>query len=323
MPERTSLARDVHEGFRSPGWAPLSGAEHAASPRTEHERLPDWQRAEERYRLLLTTIAERVWRFALTPPLELRGEPRGLAAAMLRRARLVECNPPWAHEPDDAGAETPPSLWLSDVLMGTYTEQLDLLERFVRSEFRLVDVRTTEWDRTGHARTVFTNLVGMVECGQLQGIWGAQRPVEADQPLERLPVQFSETLPDDVTLLDEHGVILFESPSMEQRLGYSARGRSGDRVYDHVHPEDSEALREALAEVRLTPGSTGPVVKLRARHADGQWQPRAAVVRHLAAIPGPPLLALSLLEGEPGVPDASGPAARTLGAYRPSRGAAE
>lgn len=299
MHSRSSLAMDGHEGTTRPGWAPtlqsLSAAAHAPLTSTE-SHLPDWQQAEHRYQILLSTIAERVWRFSLRPALPLDCEPEVVATAILRRARLVECNPAWTHVSGEEAPDDISGLWLPDVLMGTYPEQMELLCEFVRSGFRMVDVRTTEWDRTGRPIGVLTNLVGIIEDGRLSGLWGAQRPLAPDAALDRTPHVFSRGLSDHVTIIDREGRILFESPGMESVLGYGDGDRKGQDLFGHIAIEDTAGLREVFAQVLLTPGSTGPLTVVRARHREGTWRSHAIVVSHLDGIPGPPLLALSVLD---------------------------
>lgn len=299
MHSRSSLAREGLEGTTRPGWTPT------LQSRPEIVRLEPpaaardgaaWQQAEHRYQLLLSTIAERVWRFALDPALPLDADPEVVATAILRRARLVECNPAWTHV---SGHDDPceiRGLWLPDVLMGTYPEQMELLTEFVRSGLRLVDVRTTEWDRSGHSIGVLTNLVGIVENDRLSGLWGAQRPLTPGDELGRQPHVFSRGLSDNVTIADGDGVILFESPGMERVLGFDDGERKGADLFAHIATEDAPGLREVFAQVLLTPGSTGPLTVLRARHRDATWRSHAVVVSHLDGIPGPPLLALSVLD---------------------------
>jgi PAS domain-containing protein len=299
MLDRTPHARMAIEGHRRQGAALLqqqSKTAQVTSHRTEagERPEPEWQKAEHRYQLLLTTIAERVWRFELAPALDIEEAPEVLAAALLRRARMVECNPPFSQSAES----TPPSLglWLSDVLMGTYPEQLQLLEHFVSSGFRLVDVKTTEWDASGQPHSVLTNLVGIVEDDRLVGLWGAQRSINPAQNLERQPHLFSRQLSESVTLVNREGTILFESPGMEQSLGVIANARKGRNLFDEVHPGDVLALREVLDQVVLTPGATSPILKVRERRANGIWKPFALVLSHLADVPGPPVIAMSMLD---------------------------
>ncbi|MEQ1833043.1 MAG: PAS domain S-box protein [Candidatus Eisenbacteria bacterium] len=329
MHSRSSLATDGHEGTTRPGWAPTLHSLSASDPSQltfTVSEVPDWQLAEHRYHILLSTIAERVWRFSLTPSLPLDHEPEVLATAILRRARLVECNPAWTHLSGEEAADDISGLWLPDVLMGTYPEQMELLSTFARSGFRLVDVRTTEWDRTGRPIGVLTNLVGIVEDGRLSGLWGAQRPLTPETTLDRTPHVFSRGLSDQVTIADRDGRILFESPGMECALGLAEGERRGQDLFAHVAPEDIAGLRDAFDQVLLTPGATGPLTVVRARHRDGDWRSHAIVVSHLDGLPGPPLLALSVLDVTPrahsetsgledlapGEPAASGSAAEPL-----------
>ncbi|OLV18258.1 PAS domain S-box protein [Deinococcus marmoris] len=77
---------------------------------------------------------------------------------------------------------------------------------------------------------------------------------------------------DLITLLDQHGQILYQSPSARQHLGHD-RDRAPRRQHislDHLHPEDREWVARQVHLSR--PGETLTLRPYRMRHANGSWR---------------------------------------------------
>lgn len=77
---------------------------------------------------------------------------------------------------------------------------------------------------------------------------------------------------DMVTVVDESGVVLYESPSIEESLGYTPEELVGEQVFDYIHPDDQQAAietfyRVTVADERYSTGS----LEIRFRHKDGSW----------------------------------------------------
>src|SRR5262249_10985641 len=76
---------------------------------------------------------------------------------------------------------------------------------------------------------------------------------------------------DGSPLFDRNAVILYASPAVRRTLGYAPEEVVGRDSFDLMHPSDEPALREAWAEVLLTPGGSRTMT-FRARHKDGTWR---------------------------------------------------
>ena len=113
--------------------------------------------AEQRYRWLVATAAEGIWRFALEPPVPLDLPENELALAILEHGRLAECNRAYARH---YGFEEPRELLgfsLADMMSGSRDEQFGVVLEFVRSDFRLSDLETLEHDRAGRSSSATTS----------------------------------------------------------------------------------------------------------------------------------------------------------------------
>ncbi|HEX6710140.1 MAG TPA: PAS domain S-box protein [Rubrobacter sp.] len=76
---------------------------------------------------------------------------------------------------------------------------------------------------------------------------------------------------DIFTVLEVDGTIRYESPAIEEVLGYRPDELVGRNAFGYVHPEDLEQVIDAFAEGILDAGSTRRV-EFRFRHKDGSWR---------------------------------------------------
>ncbi len=255
---------------------------------------------EQRYRWFVATAADGIWRFELDPPVPLDLPEDELAAAILERGRLAECNRACARR---HGFERPGELvgrHLTDLMPGSHDEQLGTALEFVRSGFRLSGLETTDHDRAGRPFFVRNHVVGLVENGGLVGGWGTQRDLteqkQAEEELRASESHFRsviENVSDVVTLMDADGTIRFESPSVERVFGYGREELVGRNAFDLLHPDDLARVSQDLARLVQDPGATSPVIELRARHKDGSWRTFEVVGKCLAAPSGPPSIVMS------------------------------
>ena len=81
-------------------------------------------------------------------------------------------------------------------------------------------------------------------------------------------------------ILEAGGTIEYESPAVEQVLGFKVEDRIGQSAFDALHPDDRGYGEALLADVVRSPGSmaTG---EFRIKHADGSWRWIEAVGKNL------------------------------------------
>jgi PAS domain S-box-containing protein len=107
--------------------------------------------------------------------------------------------------------------------------------------------------------------------GIVRDISERRRSEEALQRSEEYFRLLIENAPDLITVMDPTGKIRYQSPSIEPMLGYHPEELVGTNVWHIIHPEDAQAVGEAIARGALEP-SQFPLVVLRARHKDGSWR---------------------------------------------------
>jgi PAS domain S-box-containing protein len=89
---------------------------------------------------------------------------------------------------------------------------------------------------------------------------------------------------DIVTILDHHGLILFESPSVSRFLGYAQSELYGINAFSLVHSEDVPRVQEAFMDILEKPGNIR-IVKFRFKHKDGSWRILESIGSNLLSDP--------------------------------------
>ncbi|HEX7196898.1 MAG TPA: PAS domain S-box protein, partial [Candidatus Limnocylindria bacterium] len=72
-------------------------------------------------------------------------------------------------------------------------------------------------------------------------------------------------------ILGMDGTVRYQSPAVEQVLGYAPEERIGNSIFELTHPDDIGFVQAAIGEIMSVPGAT-KTVELRSRHADGSWR---------------------------------------------------
>jgi PAS domain S-box-containing protein len=67
------------------------------------------------------------------------------------------------------------------------------------------------------------------------------------------------------------GRLTYLSPSVERITGYQPDELLGQRMQDHVHPDDRAAFMAAFVDLVSGAASGGRAIQFRARHRDGSW----------------------------------------------------
>ncbi|MBV8162589.1 MAG: diguanylate cyclase, partial [Acidimicrobiia bacterium] len=74
-----------------------------------------------------------------------------------------------------------------------------------------------------------------------------------------------------VTVTDENGAILYDSPAIDRVLGYGAEDRLGQNGLDYIHPEDRGRTLDIIQRALETPGAPMQL-EVREQRRDGEWR---------------------------------------------------
>ncbi len=83
--------------------------------------------------------------------------------------------------------------------------------------------------------------------------------------------RLTENALDLITILNADGTIRYESPSIQQVLGYKPEDYLGHNAFEFVHPDDVPMVGQAFAEALGRHGNTPPLI-FRFRHKDGSYR---------------------------------------------------
>jgi two-component system sensor histidine kinase UhpB len=98
---------------------------------------------------------------------------------------------------------------------------------------------------------------------------------DAQRQLSRSEEHFRtliEHTSDIITIVDENGIILYGSPSVERVLGYSPEVLVGRSAVELIHPDDRAHLLDAQRAALREPPAIQHGVEFRFRHSDGSWR---------------------------------------------------
>jgi len=94
----------------------------------------------------------------------------------------------------------------------------------------------------------------------------AQAALRSNESLFRSLIEHSS---DIITILSDRGTILYESPSVESILGFSAEDLRGRSFFDFIRPAEADAVRAHLTAQLQSDASARIDVEI--RRADGSW----------------------------------------------------
>ncbi len=89
-----------------------------------------------------------------------------------------------------------------------------------------------------------------------------------------------ENVSEIITILYVDGTIIYESPSVEQVLGYSPEELIGKNTFEFVHPEDLANFITTTINVIQNPGIVRSA-EFRFRHKDGSWRTIESVSKNV------------------------------------------
>ena len=79
-----------------------------------------------------------------------------------------------------------------------------------------------------------------------------------------------EEFSDIATIIDSDGTITYVSPSVTRMLGYEPEELVGEVGYEYQHPDDRDAVADAIETIQTNPDDT-QIIETRFRRADGSW----------------------------------------------------
>src|SRR5271165_3209904 len=121
-----------------------------------------------------------------------------------------------------------------------------------------------EWVRGLAALVLLFDFYTVYQHMQLHRI--RRQLAERDQLFQLI----SENAADMIALVGHDGRRLYNSPSYQKVLGYSAEDLKATSSFEQIHPDDRPRVLEAAKKARLS--GHGERMEYRIRHKDGSWR---------------------------------------------------
>jgi len=112
------------------------------------------------------------------------------------------------------------------------------------------------------------------DAGDVVSLLVSERDITERKERQRELKQYEAYLQestDIITVLDEQGIIKYESPSVSRILGYEPGELTGENGFDYIHPDDVDGLAESFRDLVSDPDGT-VTVECRFQTAGGEWR---------------------------------------------------
>jgi PAS domain S-box-containing protein len=241
------------------------------------QRLKD---SDERYRAFISSSSEGIWRYELDKPIPVTLPEDEQIELFYQRGYLAECNDVFARLHGVSSVDDIRGERLTVLLVRVDGEKaIEYARMFVRSGYRLMGAETLETDRHRNRKYFLSNLVGIVENGQLIRAWGTQQDItrqkEADDALklgeERLR-RVTEATQDAIWEIDLKTNEVWWSERARPLFGQTP----GDlRIevedwYTRIHPDDVARVRDKFEKFMRSDDDNWSD-QYRFRRADGSY----------------------------------------------------
>jgi two-component sensor histidine kinase/PAS domain-containing protein len=133
--------------------------------------------SEERYRWLLDSTTDAVWRFELDAPVSTGLREDGQIELFYRHAYLAEANASMARMYGFERPEEMIGIRLGVIMPMTEAGNIAYLKDFIRSGYALRDTESVERTKTGETRYISNTLIGVVENGMILRAWGTSQDI--------------------------------------------------------------------------------------------------------------------------------------------------
>ena len=134
--------------------------------------------SEQRYRDFISRSSEGIFRLEFTEPIDTSLPVKTQVDQMVRNSRIAECNHAMAAMYGVDNSSVLISKSILDLYGGSLNkENYEANELFVKSNYKISNIETIEFNESGEKVYFLNNSIGMVEDGKLVSIWGIQRDI--------------------------------------------------------------------------------------------------------------------------------------------------
>jgi PAS domain S-box-containing protein len=228
------------------------------------------KRRDERYRAFIEQSSEGIWRFEITPPVDVTLPVEEQIALAFANGSLAECNEAMAKQ-YRCSAEEMIGATIGDLLLVDDPNNYQLIKSFIESGYNLSEAESHERAADGSERYFLNNLVGYVEDGSLERVWGTKRDITASKQTEKDQARLAsivESSDDAIVSKDTNGIITSWNTGAEKIFGYSADEAIGKSIRMLVPDDIQDEEDDILSRIRRGEGVDH--YETRRRRKDGE-----------------------------------------------------
>lgn len=194
------------------------------------EYIAGLKRSEERIRAFIKNNAEAIWCLEFEQPISIDLPEEAQIDLLYKYAYYKEANDASARLTGFEQGEDMVGLRLDDFMPRSMPESIVSLKQVIRARYNLIDLETAEIYKGNEKRIFLNNIVGDIESGQVQRIWGTSRDITsqraAEAKLREAELRYRTVA--DFTYDWEYwanmdGTLKYVSPSCERISGYSVQ----------------------------------------------------------------------------------------------------
>jgi PAS domain S-box-containing protein len=215
------------------------------------------RRSQDRYQTLIQQTSEGIWRIELPEPVSIDLPTDEQIDRFYALGELAECNDAMAQMYGFSRADELTGARLADLLPRSEPRNLQFLEAFVRSGYRLTDAESHELGRDGEPRFFLNNLIGIISDGHLVRAWGSQRDItglkKAEEAVLASDSRFRSIFESGMIGIGfwNRRVVTDANDTFLALLGYDRADLAQGRLRrDRLFKEDQEADLHAGEELR-------------------------------------------------------------------------
>jgi diguanylate cyclase (GGDEF)-like protein/PAS domain S-box-containing protein len=143
-------------------------------------------------------------------------------------------------------------------------------ERFEPYEYRFVN-------KKGEVMWVLETITPIVYKGKRATLGSFMDITERKKVEEKLRHEekrfraLAEQSSDIIVLVNRKGIITYENPAVEKKLGLKVEERIGAGIFERIHPDDLKLSIETFNSLSVDINAPNPHFEIRIRHRNGSW----------------------------------------------------
>ena len=226
----------------------------------EQEKTQDAYRAllesEEKYKTFITYSTEAIWSIEFKNPISTTLSNIEQIDDFYSSGFLAECNQAMTGLYGYESVDQMIGLPLEKLLARDNPRNIEYLQKFIMSDYRIMDEESYEIDHNGKLRVFLNSLVGIVENKKLLRAWGLQRDItekkHAEDALKESEERYRrliELSPDAILVHSEKKIEYINRAGLKLLGALRQKDLVGKSIFGMIHPNYLKEAREKIKNI--------------------------------------------------------------------------